>query len=267
MRFTIDGQTVNAATGGRPFALERPAVVMVHGAGMNRTVWSLQARHLAHRGYALLAVDLPGHGGSAGAAPQSIEQAAGWLIGVMDAAGIEAAAIVGHSMGALIGLQAAARLGRRLWALALLGVAAPMKVHPALMKAAEAGDPAAIDMIVDWGYGPRGHIGANPAPGMWMAGGGARLLQGAGPGVLARDLAACAAYDGALAAAAEVRCPVKILMGEVDRMTPPASAEGLARAFAGAETTVLAGVGHMMMAEDPDAASDHLRSFLGATHP
>ena len=68
-----------AATGGRAFDKSLPAVVMLHGAGMDRTVWSLQARYLAHHGRAVLALDLPGHGKSAGPALGSIPETADWL--------------------------------------------------------------------------------------------------------------------------------------------------------------------------------------------
>ena len=50
----------------------RPDVVLVHGAGMDRTVWTLQARYLAHHGRNVLALDLPGHGRSGGAPLASI---------------------------------------------------------------------------------------------------------------------------------------------------------------------------------------------------
>ena len=40
--------------------------MFVHGAGMDHSVWPLQARHFAYRGWNALAVDLPGHGRSGG---------------------------------------------------------------------------------------------------------------------------------------------------------------------------------------------------------
>ena len=59
MRVTLDGQTVFAATGGRPFDPALPTVVFIHGAGMDHTVWALQTRWFAHHGRSVLALDLP----------------------------------------------------------------------------------------------------------------------------------------------------------------------------------------------------------------
>ncbi len=49
-QFTVDGKAVFAATGGRPFDAGLPAVVFVHAAGMDHTIWALQTRYFAHRG-------------------------------------------------------------------------------------------------------------------------------------------------------------------------------------------------------------------------
>ena len=62
MELTLDGKTVRYANGGRAHDPALPGVVLVHGAGMNRTVWQLQTRYLAHHGFRVAALDLPGHG-------------------------------------------------------------------------------------------------------------------------------------------------------------------------------------------------------------
>ena len=261
MQLRVDGKAVFAATGGRDFAASRPTVVMIHGAGMDHVVWTLPARSLAHRGRSVLAVDLPGHGGSEAPALASIAEMAEWLIRVLDAAAVEEAALVGHSMGSLIALEAAAAAPERVRRLALLGVAARMPVHRDLLKAAVDDPPLAADLIVSWGYGPVGHFGGQPAPGLWVMGGGHSLLERAPPGVLARDLAACDAYDSA-SAASRIACPTLLLLGSEDRMTPPAKAKALAAAIPRATSITLPGVGHMMMSEAPDAVIDALLGFV-----
>ena len=157
MELRVDGQPVFAATGGRDFDPALPAVVFVHGAGMDHTVWALQTRWFAWHGHAVLAVDLPGHGKSGGAALRTIDDIAGWLLQLIAASGAGQAALVGHSMGALAALAAAARRPDAVRALALLGVGAKMPVHPDLLAAAMSGDPAARasawDLIVAWGFG------------------------------------------------------------------------------------------------------------------
>jgi pimeloyl-ACP methyl ester carboxylesterase len=95
-----------------------------------------------------------------------------------------------------------------------------------------------------------------------MMGGSLQLLERAPAGVLAVDLAACDAYDGALAAAARVACPTLLLLGALDRMTPPAKARSLADAIKSSRTAVLPGAGHMLMSERPDAVIDALREAI-----
>src|SRR3546814_11387175 len=103
---------------------------------MDHTVWALPARYFAHRGRAVLAADLPGHGKSGGAPLKSIAEMADWVARVLDAVKAEQAALAGHSMRALVALEAAARHPQRVRALALLGAAPAMPVHPDLLAAA-----------------------------------------------------------------------------------------------------------------------------------
>lgn len=264
MKFEVHGREAFAATGGRPFDGNLPTVLMLHGAGMDHTVWSLQARYFAHHGHAVLAVDLPGHGRSAGPAPTTIAGFADWAVEALDVVGAEnGVAVVGHSMGALIALEVAARLNHQAVKLALLGVVPEMKVHPDLLKAAETGNHAAVETMVGWGVGRRAQIGGFRAPGAWVAGASLRLLEAGDHAVLASDLAACDAYAGALKAAAEVSCPALILAGADDKMTPAKAARPLADALSDCRTVTLAGAGHMMMIEQPDETLDALAAFLG----
>lgn len=260
MRFELHGHAAFASTGGRAFDPALPTLVFLHGAGMDHSVWSLQARYFAHHGYAVLAVDLPGHGRSEGPVPGSIPAMAEWAMNCLDALGIGRLALVGHSMGAFVALEAAASVPDRIRAVALLGVAARMPVHPALLAAARDNRPLAPELITAWGYGRAAQLGGNPAPGLWMTGGGLSLLERAAPGVLAADLEACDAYDGA-AAARRVRAPALLLLGRDDRMTPPAKAEPLLAAMPQARRILLP-AGHMLMMERPDAVTDALRDFL-----
>lgn len=262
MELTVDGRRAFVSTGGEAFDASKPAVVLIHGAGMDHTVWSLQARYLAHHGYAVLAVDLPGHGRSEGPLLESIEAMAGWIGRLLESLGLAKAALVGHSMGALIALAAAAELPDRISHLGLIGVASSMPVHPDLLAAAKDNRSLASELVTSWGFGRSGHVGRNPSPGLWMMGGAYRLLEHAAPGVLANDLAACAVYQDAAAAAARVACPALLLLGADDRMTPARRGRELAAAMKAAEVRVLSGVGHMVMAEAPDETIDALAELL-----
>ncbi len=262
MDLTVAGQHVHAGTGGRAFDPDLPLIVFLHGAGLDHTVWALPARYFAHHDQSVLAVDLPGHGKSEGKALTSITALANWVVKLLDEVGAGKAALVGHSMGALIALQTAARHGQRVRALALLGAAPKMPVHPDLLSAAEANDHVAFDLMTSWGFGPAGHLGGARVPGSWLMGGGERLLERIKPGVLHTDLAACNAYDQGLEDAAKVACPAVVIMGSDDKMTPARAGAKLAGAIPGAQAIVIPACGHMMLAEKPDETLDALRSVL-----
>lgn len=258
----VDGKRVHATTGGRPFDPARPTTIFIHGAGFDHTVWKLQARYFAWHGGSVLALDLPGHGHSEGPALERVPALADWIVRVMDAARLERAALAGHSMGALVALDAAGRYPGRVRALALLGCAVPLKVADVLLDFSAGNQHLALDLINSWGYGRRAQLGGHRVPGLWMMRGGLRVLERAGPGVLNADLRACNEYVGGEAAAVGVRCPTMFVVGDRDVMTPPKLALALARKIAGAEVVMLPGVGHIMMEEAPDATLDALRRVL-----
>lgn len=261
MEIEFDGKTVFAATGGQPFREDQPVLVFVHGSGCDHTVWSLQTRYFAHRGNSVLAVDLPGHGRTGGPALTSIEDMADWLAGLLDTLGVPQAAIAGHSMGSLVALALAARHGERARALALLGSALPMAVADPLLEAAKANDHAAMEMITLWGHSKTAQIGGAQAPGTWVTGTGLRLLERAEPDVLYRDLKACNDFMLDEAALAAIQCPVLLIVGARDVMTPPAAAKALSDALPHARMARIDRCGHMMMAEKPDQVLDALKSF------
>jgi pimeloyl-ACP methyl ester carboxylesterase len=263
MQFMIEGRPVCGATGGRAHEPGRPLALFVHGAGLDHSVWALQSRWLAFHGWNVLALDLPGHGLSAGPPLPDIGTMAAWLGAIIAAAEPQiSAALIGHSMGSLVALETAAQFPERVRSLVLIGAAAAMPVHPDLLAAAAANDHAAIDMVNLWGYGFAASLGGSRAPGVWMVGAGERLLERAMPGVLHNDLAACNSYREGLTAAAKVAAPALLISGERDQMTPLKGARALAARISGAKLLTLAGAGHMLMAERPyevvDALAEHL---------
>ena len=260
----VNSAKVFAATGGRTSPASAPRIVFLHGAGMDHSVWALQARALAYAGFFVLALDFPGHGASEGPPLASVAALADWTAALISAVGGRAA-LVGHSMGALIALATAARHPESVSAIALVGVGARMPVHPDLLAAAKADNHDAVDMVSLWGLGGAATRGGSPSPGLWMLGGVSRLLERAPKGVLHADLAACNAYGEALADAARVTCPTLLLLGERDQMTPLKSGRALAEKIAGAQTRVVPGAGHMLMIEKPDETLDALKAFFAGT--
>ncbi len=268
MIVNVDGNDVQVATGGNPSAdTNRPALVLLHGAGMDGTAWQLQTRWLAHHGVRPFALDLPGHGRSGGEPLTSIEDLADWTARFLDAADLATAHVAGHSMGTFIALELAARHADRVTSLTLLATAEGMPVHPELLTSAAEDLPRAAALMASWGHGPSAQTGPNPTPGLSMVGGARALVEASPAGALAIDFAACAAYGRATEAIAEVRCPVQVVAGRNDKMTPARSASALVEHVADdrGELIVLPGVGHMMMTEDPGAVRTVLAGVVEHT--
>ncbi len=261
MELIVEGKPVFCFTNGRAFDPKKPIILFVHGAGMDHTIWTLQARYFAHHGANALALDLPGHGRSEGPAKPSIGAMADWLLMVLDALGSTPTILVGHSMGALVCLQTAAVAADRVSGLALLGVSPSMPVHPGLLEAAAANLPLATELVASWGHGPAGHVGGNPAPGGWLMGHALKLLERAPRDVLHNDLAACHAYKDGLKAAASIPCPTLIVSGAMDRMTPASAGAKLAQAINLAASQNIEAAGHLMLVEKPDQTLDALVSW------
>jgi pimeloyl-ACP methyl ester carboxylesterase len=261
MQLEVDGRRVYAATGGRAFDPAKPVVVFLHGAGCDHTVWQLQARWFAWHGCSVLAVDLPGHGGSQGPPLATVTELAGWVGRLLDSGGIQAAALTGHSMGAAIALEAAARLGPRVTRLALIGTAAAIPVHKDLLVAAREEPARAYAMMTAWAHGAAAKLGGHPVPGLWMTGGTMALFARNEPGVLHADLAACAAWKSGADAARKVECPTLVVIAANDIMTPPRVGAELAGLLAGSRSVTIPDCGHMLLAEAPDAALEALIAF------
>jgi len=260
MRIAVNGGDTFVASGGRDFDAKLPAIVFLHGAGLDHTVWALLARAFAHHGCAVLAPDFPGHGRSAGEPLTSIAALADWSAALIEAVGANAARIVGHSMGSLVALETAARHPEKVTGLGLLSTTATMSVSDDLLSAAKANDHAAIDMIAIWGEGYRATFGGSQAPGLWMLGGAERLLERARPGAIFADLSACNAYTDALAAAAKVNVPSIVIQGSRDLMTPAKGCKALAAAIPNCRLTLIEDAGHMLMSERPDDVLAALRT-------
>ena len=262
MQLEVDGHQTYAATGGRPFDPAKPAAIFIHGAGMDHSYWQLQSRWFAWHGWSVLAVDLPGHGRSGGEPLTGIAGMAAWIGRLMDAAGVATATLIGHSMGAAVALEAASLLTGRVDRLALIGVSETIPVHPALLKAAEANDPKAYDLMTAWGHGASAKMGRNKVPGIWMLGGARALLARNKPGVLYAGLKACDDWQTGVVAAGRIDCPTVVVCGTQDVMTPAKKGKALAARIADCRQVVIRDCGHMMMQEAPDAALDALIESL-----
>jgi pimeloyl-ACP methyl ester carboxylesterase len=285
MNLHVQGRRAYAYTGGKTFDPQLPCVVFIHGALNDHCVWGLLARWCAHHGYGVLAPDLPGHGLSQGPALRDVEALADWTLASLTAAGVQRpAALVGHSMGSLIGLETAGRAPDRVNRLVMIGTAYPMAVSQGLIDSARDTPLAAIEMVTNWSLSSHASKPSYPGPGSWLHGGLNALMRqvlnrsealgwrgdpsdapgGHADNLFELDFDICRRYAGGLAAADKLTCPTHLVLGSADRMTQPRQAADLEAALARKVPTqrhMLEG-GHALMQELPDEVLEVLRAAL-----
>ena len=254
-----------AYTGGKAFDAQLPCVVFLHGALHDHSVWTLLARWFANHGHAVLAPDLPGHGRSEGPPLASVEALADWLLALLDAAGVGSAALVGHSMGSLIALEAAARAPARATRLVMIGTAYPMKVSAALLDGARDDAGTAIDSVNAFSHSSLAAKPSHPGPGTWLHGANRALMRRMqsgqhGTNLFLNDFEVCDRYGGGATATARVTCPTTLVLGARDQMTMPRNAADIGAALH-AETITLP-CGHAIPTEAPEALLAALRVAL-----
>ena len=264
MNFSVGGRQAFAYTAAHAIDPAKSTIVFVHGAGLDHSIFGLQSRYFGYHGRNVLALDLPAHGRSEGPPVSTVPEMAEWVMRLLDAAKLEKAAVVGHSMGSLIALECAVRHPQRLERIALLGTTYPMKVSEPFLQAAKENRQDAYDMETIWGHSAQAALGANPNPGMWMYGESLARLGRLDPGVLYSDLMACHTYAGGEAAAAKVQCPVLFVLGRRDQMTPAKAGAAFARTVPNARLVQLEASGHSLMTEAPDGTLDALIDFFRA---
>ena len=266
MYLNVNGHKTYCYTGGKSFNPALPTVVFIHGVLNDHSVWILQTRYLAHHGWNVLALDLPGHCKSEGEPPASVQDAAQFIIDLLDAADVTKAALVGHSFGSLIALQTAAMAPQRVSQLALVGTAFPMKVSAALLEQSLREPQKAIDMVNVFSHSTLAPPPSALGPGTWLYGGSRALMRrvlasSAGVNLFHRGFKACDDYASGDSAMASVQCPVLFVLGRADQMTPPKAAQSLMSAAAQGKTVTL-DAGHQLMTESPDGVLNALLDFL-----
>jgi 3-oxoadipate enol-lactonase len=258
--------------GGVTFAYEDtggdgPAVVLIHGLGGSLLGWRAQLRALAEAGYRAIAYDgrgagLTREGGEVPRGPFSVEDWAEDAVAMVDALGVERAALVGHSMGCMVAQRAAVALGERCWALALCGGRAewPEQAGETFEQRATMARSGRLDEVAEAvaGGGLSDRCRAE-RPELWG------LLVAA---ITAHDPAAyaesaLATGRGSMCGLDGLTCPVLAFAGSEDAVTPPEAAAEIAAAVPRGESTVIEGAAHWCMLEAPAAVNDALARFLG----
>ena len=246
-------------------------VVLIHGVGMNQSVWAPQIDALSES-FRVVVYDMLGHGESAlPSATPTLDEYATQLESLLDAIQVERAHVVGHSMGALVALEFALLNGPRTLSVVALNAVydrTPAQREAVMTRAESLGEAPAesgVDATLSRWFG-------DPIPGhLTQAARAVRtLLLAVDPVGYARTYRLFARSDDAhVGRLASLAVPALFLTGECD----PNSSGQMSRAMAAlaprARAEVIANARHMMNVTDPERVNASLLAFLteaSATH-
>ena len=235
---------------------EKPTILLMHGSGLSHIVWSFHEQFYSTQGFNILSVDLPGHGNSEGPSLKSIEEISDWIKSLMTKLNIEKIIIIGHSQGALVGIDFAARYPKFILSLVLVAGSYKMPVNQDLIHYAEAGDEKAILLMMKWGYeGSKAFIGGNPVKKIINS---SREIRE----ILAVDLNACNNYKDGKESLKKISCPTLCIFGDLDKMVPLEVGNKMASMINKSETKIINNCGHMIIFEKAFEMRKLVKEFL-----
>jgi pimeloyl-ACP methyl ester carboxylesterase len=228
-------------------------VLLLHGAAGTHLSWPAQVRRL--QGWRVYALDLPGHGKSAGEPCRSIEEIARQVLDMVKALDLQPAVWVGHSMGSAVAMHAALLQPASVAALVLAGSGSTLRVNPRLLEMASSPETCrqAMERIVTWSFSRQ----ASPR----LVELALKRMNETPQAVLQADLLACDAFDMS-SKLGEIQARTLVVCGTEDRMTPLRGAQELAGGLPQARLEVMPGAGHMPMLEQPLAFTAILDTFI-----
>jgi pimeloyl-ACP methyl ester carboxylesterase len=267
----VEGQAVNTIELG-----EGPPIVFVHGLSGSWTNWLEQLPVLAHE-HRVLALDLPGFGHSPMPAGEiTISAYARLLDGLMAQREMDAAAVVGNSMGGFIGAELAIAFPQRVERLVLVSAAGlstyneprATRARPALRRTERilaattawmASHSDAVTRRPRLRQAALNVIAAHPKqlPGPLAA----EQVRGAGKPGFMGTLGAVLEYD-VRERLPEIACPTLIVWGDRDMLISVRDADVFAELIPNSRKVVYADTGHVAMLERPAAFNALLHKFL-----
>lgn len=226
-------------------------VLLIHGAGENHLIWPAGLRRLPDA--VVYAIDLPGHGKSTGRSYLTIEGYTDWMVSFMEAARLDRAILIGHSMGGAIAQLCGLKHPGRVSGLVLVATSAKLRVAPQLLQLAESDFSAAVDLVSQWVWGPLTLAEIKQL--------GKQQLLKIRPEILLDDYRACDAFD-VRDHLHEITAPVLSIAGETDQMTPLKHAVFLAEHLPHARLVTIPQAGHMVMLEAAEVVTRAVEEFV-----
>jgi 3-oxoadipate enol-lactonase len=246
-----------------------PAVVLLHGFPLDRSMWDDQVPALAER-YRTIVPDLRGHGVTdAPPGPFTMEQHVADVVALLDRLGLERVALVGLSMGGYITMNFLARRPERVWAVVLADTRPQedaSETKQARAAQARLVQTEGLEPFIEQQL-PRMFAAATLRDRPDLADRYREIVRRARPNAVAAALEGLAARPDTTATLRTVACPALVIVGSEDLATPAADSHLMAELIPDARLEVIEGVGHMSNMEAPERFNAALLSFLEGTAP
>ena len=249
-RVRINGVRVHYESTGA----DAPVVCLVHGTGGTGGVWTRQLEGLADVAH-VVAPDLPGHGQSGGAPPESIRGSVAFVAGFLDALSVRNVVLGGHSMGGAVAQEFALTYPERVDGLILVGTGARLRVLPRLLELLATDYPEGVNLLMQMAVSPTAPTALKAALHHALAANPQRVVLG--------DLRASDVFD-VMTRIETIRAPTLAICGEEDQLTPPKYSRFFGERIAGSRVVVVPGSGHYVQVEQSEATTAALREFLQA---
>jgi len=247
----IDGIQIACWMSGEQWREGLRHLVFIHGSGGDHTNWVYQYSDLKGE-FNILAVELPGHGQSAGQGERSVSRYVEWVRKILAAYDVPRPVLIGHSLGAAISLTFALQHGELLAGIVPVGGGVTMWVNPAILDGLLANPTPIIEMAAKLSLAKQNREKLSAALFAGFSKADTRVMQG--------DFSAC--NDLNLAEEIKkVNIPVFVVCGEEDKMTPPENSRYLRDHIPGARMELIANAGHFVMMENPAAFNKAVKDF------
>ena len=230
----------------------RPTLVMIHGAGGRAQIWQNQIA-LLDKTINVLALDLPGHGNTAGNGRSHISEYAQWLADMMKKMFDHPIFLMGHSMGGAIVQEVAVKSPPRLEGIILVGTGARLTVAPMFMEGLLDNFEQTLEAVMGFAYAP----GTDRS----IIEQGKEIMISTGSNVVYNDFLACDRFDSRQVLA-QIHLPCLVLCGDKDKLTPPRLSEALKESIEGSILKIIPGAGHMVMIERYGEMNEAVQDFV-----
>ena len=238
--------------GPESFSEKKPTLVMIHGAGGRSQTWQGQI-HPLKDSLNTLALDLPGHGKTAGQSKRRVDAYAHWLGEMLAVLFQEPVFLMGHSMGGAIVQETALLYPKLLKGIILAGTGPRLQVAPMFLEGFLNRFEETIDIVINYAYAS----GADRS----MLIEGANIMKDAGAKVVHDDFVACDRFDRRKDLG-NINLPCMIVCGEEDKLTPPVLSRILHESIMDSTLKILPSAGHFVMIESYKAFNRCIRDFV-----